>query len=87
MTTPTGAAGLGIRDDEHAVVCPRRRFIDELAGLLGDAPRRRRLAEAGYRHVQQRFTQAALERSVRASLASLISGRAGPGRPGDTTAP
>jgi glycosyltransferase involved in cell wall biosynthesis len=62
VSTSIGAEGLDLVDDEHLLIADRgRHFGQQCLRLLGDAGLAARLAEAGRRRVEQRYSLQALE--------------------------
>lgn len=71
VTTSVGARGLGLEDGVHALVRDGDGFADAVAALLADPVRGAEMAEAGRRHVLERFSTSALEAALDRSFSHL----------------
>jgi len=77
VTTPEGAAGLGLQDGVHARVClPGPDFDAAAIEVLNDPARFAAMAAAGQQWVRQCFSQAALDRAVKDGVRAVIARRA-----------
>jgi glycosyltransferase involved in cell wall biosynthesis len=57
VSTPVGCQGFGVKDEEHVVIAETETgFCNGVVGLLRDAGRARRLAAAGRKLVEEKYT-------------------------------
>jgi glycosyltransferase involved in cell wall biosynthesis len=76
VTTPEGAAGLGLQDGIHARVCdPGPDFDTAAIEVLNDPERFAPMAVAGQRWVLQHFSQSTLDRVVSDGLEAVAARR------------
>ena len=81
VTTPEGAAGLGLQDGVHARVCqPGPDFDAAAIEVLNNPARFAAMAAAGQQWVRQSFSQAALDRAVQAGVEAVATRRLGRSR-------
>ncbi len=73
VTTPDGARGLGLVDDQHVVVAPLVRFESSIHSLLTDHQRADRLGEGGRRHVEQHFDWSIIGARLRDVVRTVVS--------------
>ncbi len=71
LTTQLGAEGLEIEDGVQAEICCTDSFADRLKNLLSDDSRRKKLGESARRHVEERFSLAALSKNIRSALGQM----------------
>jgi glycosyltransferase involved in cell wall biosynthesis len=73
VSTTKGVEGLGVRDGEHVLIADTAEAMAaQVARLAADAPLRRRLADAAFALVQQRFSWDAVGARVQGALHALV---------------
>jgi glycosyltransferase involved in cell wall biosynthesis len=81
VSTPVGCQGLDVKDDEHVVIADTETgFCNGVVGLLRDAGRARRLAAAGRKLVEEKYTWKRLIGSLEPKLSGLAECKCPGGR-------
>ncbi len=72
VTTVFGAEGLHLENDHHAVIAGLDTFADEIARLLDDPTRQRRLGLAGHQWAKQTYSTEVVAKSIAQLLEELM---------------